>query len=279
MRKMFRHLGIDNQIKIHRDFPRDKLVNIMRPYLYLYFVSKYSVHGTNKIMISKNLLDNRLNELYLYNPKFGSKRMKRSEKGFIRSINIDHLSFTMNDIINYYKNPNKYNIPNSSARVNLVPIPPNQTEIEIIGRNQYDEEIELSRTIIQETLRNIIEPANRNTNGIEYNSVTNNYQQEQIDIDNNEEENTRNLTIIHPINQTYYNSRTQNRWESLLSSVNSILYNNVDNLNNRLDNNEFVYQFTIDIDTNVQELRRRELEEGEIDEDMEEEVPETGSIS
>ena len=112
---------------------KDEFVEIMRPYLYLYFVSKHSIYGTSKRMISKNLLDYKLNELYLYNPKFGTQIMKRIEKGFVKSINIKHLKFTMNDIIHYYKNPNKYNITNSHIRFNPnATQSPNQTETEII---------------------------------------------------------------------------------------------------------------------------------------------------
>ena len=278
---------------------KDEFVEIMRPYLYLYYISKHSVYGTAKRMISQNLLDYKLNELYLYNPKFGIKIMKRSEKGFVKSINIDHKKFTMNDIMNYYKNPNKYNITNNHVRFNPNATQSlNQTETEIIDpiflrqltttifdenqsiynnivSNQDDVEIELSREIVRETLRNIIGPVTENTNAHAYTSVTNNNQ--QIYVDNIEEE-PRAPIIMHPINQTYtYNSRIQSRWTNLLSHIN--------NLNNASSNNEFVYQFTINIDANNQELRQelvRELEEGEINEDDEEEInetPETGSIS
>jgi len=228
---------------------KDEFVEIMRPYLYLYFVSKHSVYGTIKRMISKRLLNYKLNELYLYNPKFGTKIMKRVEKGFVKSINIDHIKFTMNDIIQYYKNPNKYDeiINENSNEMNSNEM--NSNEIinpTILTRfSLYNEN--------NETIRQNIE---RLTNVIGENT-------------NDNDELPRPPITIRPINQTYSNNRNRlNNLTHLLSNISRT-------------NNEILYQFTIDIDGNDQQLGRelsriltrridRELEEGEINENEEE---------
>jgi hypothetical protein len=60
------------RLKIHTDFPLNKLVDIMRPYLMLYYKSKYSgVRALNK----KNhlLLCKKMREFKKFNPKFGQK--------------------------------------------------------------------------------------------------------------------------------------------------------------------------------------------------------------
>ena len=41
-----------NILCIHENFPKNKLVEIMRPYLYLYYLSKYYIIGTEKIVNS-----------------------------------------------------------------------------------------------------------------------------------------------------------------------------------------------------------------------------------
>ena len=61
------------RLKIHPEFPVNKLVDIMRPYLLLYYKSKYSgVRMLNK----KNhlLLSKKMREFKKFNPKFGQKQ-------------------------------------------------------------------------------------------------------------------------------------------------------------------------------------------------------------
>lgn len=215
---------------------KDEFVEIMRPYLYLYFVSKHSVYGTTKRMISKNLLDYKLNELYLYNPKFGTKIMKRIEKGFVKSINIDHIKFTMNDIMNFYKNPNKYN-----ENINEIINPT------ILRRfSLYNENNETTRQNI-ERITNVI---GENTN-------------------DNDEELPRPAVITRPINQTYFNNRNRlNDLTHLLSNMsrtnNEILYQfTID-----IDGND--QEFGRELSRILNRRIDRELEEGEINENEEE---------
>jgi hypothetical protein len=66
-----------NQINIDNDFPKKTLVEIMRPYLKLYFLSKYSLIGVKKYK-SKLLLRKKLLKLKNHNKSFGKKIIKLS---------------------------------------------------------------------------------------------------------------------------------------------------------------------------------------------------------
>lgn len=61
-----------NKIRIDKNFPTDELVEIMKPYLYLYLKSKYSLVEKNKL-ISSYYLNRRLLEFQKFNPRFGRK--------------------------------------------------------------------------------------------------------------------------------------------------------------------------------------------------------------
>jgi len=65
----------DNLIKINQSFPKKQLVEIMKPYLLLYFSYKFSLITTKK-MYSKILLYEKLKQFYLFNPLFGRKQVK-----------------------------------------------------------------------------------------------------------------------------------------------------------------------------------------------------------
>jgi hypothetical protein len=63
------------KISIEPDFPKKQLVEIMRPYLLLYFSYKYSLITTTK-MNSKILLYEKLKQFYDFNPTFSRKQIK-----------------------------------------------------------------------------------------------------------------------------------------------------------------------------------------------------------
>jgi hypothetical protein len=101
------------RIKISEKFPKDELVHIMKPYLYLFFLYKYSTHNPEIRNRSYYLLKNKLDELVKYNPRFGRKYMVKSSSGgfgaktaFVMDVNKKHPRFTMNCIKNshYYSN-------------------------------------------------------------------------------------------------------------------------------------------------------------------------------
>lgn len=67
------------RINIDIDFPQNKLVDIMRPYLLLYMRSHYSLVHTVRVF-SKNRLKQKLDSLYTYNPSFGRKKIDLENK-------------------------------------------------------------------------------------------------------------------------------------------------------------------------------------------------------
>jgi len=87
------------RLAIHADFPKEDLVNIMRPYLRLYYVSLYSLDEYKKLTAFSEL-HKKLQNFYRYNPKFGRKTIKRvcnSNFKFINQIVYD------NKHVNYHK--------------------------------------------------------------------------------------------------------------------------------------------------------------------------------
>jgi hypothetical protein len=64
------------RIYIDSDFPKEELVNIMRPYLHLYYVSMYSL-DEHKKLTSFSDLTRKLHKFYKHNPKFGRKIVKK----------------------------------------------------------------------------------------------------------------------------------------------------------------------------------------------------------
>lgn len=63
-------------IMIDKSFPREKLVNIMRPYLQLYLLGKYLILGCEKRYITIQVLKKKLLQFSRHNPMFGRKIIK-----------------------------------------------------------------------------------------------------------------------------------------------------------------------------------------------------------
>lgn len=82
-------------LSIHKNFPKNKLVEIMRPYLHLYYLSKYYVVGTEKITNSYEILVKKFDLFIKYNPYFGRKLFKRDDKNKVLPDNYDenHMNF------------------------------------------------------------------------------------------------------------------------------------------------------------------------------------------
>jgi hypothetical protein len=89
---------------IHKDFPKETLVDIFRPFLFYYYIYNYDIKGTSKIYNYKRILHIKLKAFYEYNKTFGRRFIKitRLLNKTIKkeyNYNSEHISF--------YKIPNK----------------------------------------------------------------------------------------------------------------------------------------------------------------------------
>lgn len=93
---IYEHNRYKKKIKIHHEFPLNKLVEIMRPYLLLYYKSKYS--GYRYLNRKYDLLlSSKMKEFILFNPKFGKKN-KVNETFFNSSIDVGYTHFNESHI-------------------------------------------------------------------------------------------------------------------------------------------------------------------------------------
>jgi len=118
-----------NKLIIHRDFPKDLLVEIFRPYLFYHYVIHYSIKGTEEIYNYKNQLHIKLRKFYEYNKLFGRKIYTGTRSKFIKSnmsyiFNTNHITF--------------YNICISNKNTNVKTLT-NTNNIAIVNRtlNEY----------------------------------------------------------------------------------------------------------------------------------------------
>lgn len=83
---------------IHDDFPKEKLVKIMRPYLYLFFLVNYGLEFTLNVDYSDHVLKYKLSMFVRYNKAFGRKFIKNKmvfgKKQVEVSFNDNHLNFS-----------------------------------------------------------------------------------------------------------------------------------------------------------------------------------------
>jgi hypothetical protein len=71
----YSYRAIIKKLTIDPDFPKEKLVNIMRPYLELYYINAYYIEGTTKHNESDRILKEKLKAFIRFNPRFGRKRL------------------------------------------------------------------------------------------------------------------------------------------------------------------------------------------------------------
>jgi len=100
---------------IHKGFPKEKLVEIFRPFLYYYFIYNYDIQGTNKVYNSETLLFNKLKKMYEYNKLFGRRFIKLTTNKNNRIIKKDiefnskHIPFHKIDVSLGSSGINNYN--------------------------------------------------------------------------------------------------------------------------------------------------------------------------
>jgi hypothetical protein len=162
-------------MNVDDDFPQKKLVDIMRPYLHLYYLSKYYVTGTEKKNDSMEKLMNKFDLFVRFNPQFGRKIIK------IERIPKKKVTIEYNDKhMNFYK---KY--PNTA-------FPKLPTIVDIDNSNHYyDSPVSTYESIFNNSIfqRVLINRVNHRRN-IEtiYESLTNEHSNEYEDDEESDEE-------------------------------------------------------------------------------------------
>lgn len=95
---MLRHNQYTKKLTIHKNFPKDLLVDIFRPFLFHDYISNYYIKGTAKVLNSKHIVFEKLKQFYKFNPAFGRKTIKliKRNRKVVRQeyvINTNHISF------------------------------------------------------------------------------------------------------------------------------------------------------------------------------------------
>ena len=88
-----------NKINIDDKFPKDILIQIMKPYLYLHIISRNHISGTEMKENCRSLLRRMLNKFYHYNPNFGKKK-------YIRETHFQKLLFPSTEIKSFATSSN-----------------------------------------------------------------------------------------------------------------------------------------------------------------------------
>jgi len=68
------------RLHIHDEFPMNKLVDIMRPYLYLHYIYEFSISETEKRETALETLKCKFDAFIKFNPQFGRKILVRTPK-------------------------------------------------------------------------------------------------------------------------------------------------------------------------------------------------------
>ena len=76
---MLKNPLIKGRININLDFPKTKLVEIMKPYLFLYIMKNDGISGTEKRRVSNILFKREILGFIKYNPSFGRKTVKNNK--------------------------------------------------------------------------------------------------------------------------------------------------------------------------------------------------------
>jgi hypothetical protein len=119
------------KITINDEFPKKRLIKIMKPYLMLYLQSHYSF-----VPIIKNnaivLLNSKLKKFQKFNPKFGRKIYKLGfkncpnfkRKSYVKSVQFldNHIAFNCDEETNFLTNHTYYNEIDNSIEENTVQV-------------------------------------------------------------------------------------------------------------------------------------------------------------
>ena len=105
--EMLLEYGFSKKYPIDKGFPTTQLINIMRPYLDMFYKQRYSLDMSSYHSLQKKL-KSKLVDFFHYNPKFGRKVMVRNkESSMIATYNDAHIPFKKP---NYFENFEKSHI-------------------------------------------------------------------------------------------------------------------------------------------------------------------------
>jgi hypothetical protein len=112
-KEMWKHYdSITRKMIISYEFPKDILINIMKPYLHLYYLSLYSTNGTYKQCNAGYLLRQKLIRFKSFNPKFGRKYIHYKTDFFGKRKRTEEYD---TNHINFYKDPVLQDAPSRSG--------------------------------------------------------------------------------------------------------------------------------------------------------------------
>jgi hypothetical protein len=80
------------KLTIHKEFPKEQLVEIFRPFLYYYYIVNYDIRGMHKLVQWKSILHHKLRKFYEYNKAFGRRiiELKPQPINFINYANVNY---------------------------------------------------------------------------------------------------------------------------------------------------------------------------------------------
>jgi predicted metallopeptidase len=80
------------KLTIHKDFPKEELVEIFRPFLYYSYIVNYDIRGMHKLSQYKRILHHKLKKFYEYNKAFGRRiiELKPQPINFINYANVNY---------------------------------------------------------------------------------------------------------------------------------------------------------------------------------------------
>jgi len=102
--RIFKESKFHRIISVDKDFPKEKLVTIMRPYIRLYLHKEYSLDISYRYKCSREL-DIRLSQFVKYNNRFGKTIIiQQNDKKLIISHNDKHIPFKKTNYFDSYEN-------------------------------------------------------------------------------------------------------------------------------------------------------------------------------
>ena len=135
----------EKQIIIDQTFPKDLLINIMKPYLDLFLKSKYSLLYTYRLYC-KRLLKQKLIDFNKFNPLFGRKKYIIIKKSFF-SNKVNNFEYNTKHISFYNSDNNEEKSSYMSSHINISEEESSDTESDTDENNEVIEENIISSSV------------------------------------------------------------------------------------------------------------------------------------